>query len=76
VLDVPETRAMYLRRLRSIMDQFLNGYVQQQFTSNYNTIAAAAIKDNAKWHGGDPALGFKCGSAADWHGAMPSLCFY
>lgn len=114
VMDVPETRAMYLRRLRrymapqcvlvfyfvpffcfpshvaplgsrlyrplglsrlhimiiiiqlplssrSIMDEFLNGWVQKQFTDNYNTIATAAVKDNAKWHGGDPALGFKCG---------------
>ena len=53
-------RAMYLRRLRSIMDEFLNGWVQQQFTNNYNIIAAAATKDNAKWNGGPPALGYKC----------------
>ena len=54
---------MYFRRLRSIMDQFLNGYVQGQFTTNYNIIVAAAKKDNAKWNGGDPALGFKCDSS-------------
>ena len=60
VMDVPEMRAMYLRRLRSIMDEFLNGWVQQRFTDNYNIIAAAAKNDNAKWNGGPPALGYKC----------------
>ena len=45
---------------RTIMDTFLNGWVQQQFTTNYNIIAAPAQKDNAKWNGGDPALGYKC----------------
>ena len=42
------------------MDTFLNGWVQQQFTTNYNILAAPAQKDNAKWNGGDPALGYKC----------------
>jgi hypothetical protein len=28
ILDVPATRQMYLRRLRSIMDLYLNGYVR------------------------------------------------
>jgi hypothetical protein len=42
------------------MDEFLNGWVQQRFTDNYNIIAAAAKKDNAKWNGGPPALGYKC----------------
>lgn len=51
---------MYLRRLRSIMDQFLNGWVEQQFTNNYNSIVVAANKDNAKWNAGSPALGYKC----------------
>lgn len=37
--------------------------VQQQFTTNYNKISADAAKDNQKWNGGDPALGYKCSSA-------------
>lgn len=59
ILDVPATRQMYLRRLRSIMDLYLNGYVEDLFTANYNEIAADLKKDNAKWNGGDPVLGFK-----------------
>lgn len=34
--------------------------VQNAFTANYNKIAADAAKDNKKWKGGDPALGYKC----------------
>ncbi len=34
--------------------------MQNAFTANYNKIAADAAKDNKKWKGGDPALGYKC----------------
>jgi hypothetical protein len=34
--------------------------VEDLFTANYNEIAADLKKDNAKWNGGDPVLGFKC----------------
>lgn len=33
VTDVPETRAMYFRRLRTIMDTYLNGWVRSMPTS-------------------------------------------
>lgn len=55
---------MYLRRLRSVMDEFLNGWVDHEFTKNFNYIAAAANKDNAKWNAGAPALGYKCAPSA------------
>ena len=32
ITDVPETRAMYFRRLRTIMDTFLNGWVRGRLT--------------------------------------------
>lgn len=43
VTDVPETRAMYLRRLRTIMDSYLNGWVHPFTPSSVAVQCGAAV---------------------------------
>lgn len=49
ILDWPVTREMYFRRLRTLMDQFLNGRLEKLITEMYNLIREEAIMDNNVW---------------------------
>eukprot|EP00210_Caulerpa_lentillifera_P006730 g6432.t1 len=49
ILDWSVTREMYLRRLRTLMDQFLNGRLERIITQYYETIQEDAVKDNKLW---------------------------
>lgn len=49
ILDWPVTREMYFRRLRTLMDQFMNGRLEKMITEMYNLIREEAIVDNNKW---------------------------
>ena len=57
ILDVPRTRRMYLRRLRTLMDEFLDGKLGGIFREIYAEIRPAANKDDAKWRRGKIDLG-------------------
>ena len=57
VLDVPSTRAMYLRRLKSLMDQFLDGRLLELFTDAGAYVQRVAAKDDRRWGRGDIAVG-------------------
>merc|ERR1719460_1105911 len=48
---------MYLRRLRTLMDEFLNGKLEAIFREVYAEIRPAANKDDAKWRRGKIDLG-------------------
>lgn len=50
LLSVPRTRAMYLRRVRTLMDEFVaTGRLQDIVTAQYEKIKDEAKKDVAKW---------------------------
>eukprot|EP01024_Parvocaulis_polyphysoides_P030474 TRINITY_DN27701_c1_g1_i3.p1 TRINITY_DN27701_c1_g1~~TRINITY_DN27701_c1_g1_i3.p1 ORF type:complete len:706 (+),score=98.23 TRINITY_DN27701_c1_g1_i3:148-2118(+) len=50
ILDIPETREMYLRRLRSVMDQFIaTGRIIQILNETYLEIKDIADLDNQYW---------------------------
>eukprot|EP01025_Chloroclados_australasicus_P013026 TRINITY_DN1620_c0_g1_i5.p1 TRINITY_DN1620_c0_g1~~TRINITY_DN1620_c0_g1_i5.p1 ORF type:complete len:1023 (+),score=138.19 TRINITY_DN1620_c0_g1_i5:371-3439(+) len=50
ILDIPETRQMYLRRLRSVMDQFIiSGRLIQIINETYSMIKDYADLDNQYW---------------------------
>eukprot|EP00887_Chlorella_sp_A99_P004584 scaffold4.g4584.t1 len=61
VLAVPATRAMYLRRLRMLMDQFsATGRLEALATQMYQQIRSEAKRDAAKWgNSGDPDRGYQ-----------------
>lgn len=61
ILAVPRTRAMYMRRVRSLMDQFVaSGRLQELVTAEYNVIKEEAKRDNAKWgNPGDAERGYR-----------------
>ena len=50
ILDWEETRVMYLRRLRTLMDQFLNGRLESIIADMYQSIETDALKDNDRWN--------------------------
>ena len=50
VLNIPRTRAMVVRRLRTLMDQFITtGQLQKIITAEYLKIREEAKRDCAKW---------------------------
>ncbi|KAK2079242.1 hypothetical protein QBZ16_002933 [Prototheca wickerhamii] len=49
VLSSPRARSMYVRRLRTLMDEFTNGRLETLVTDMYNEVKAEAERDNAKW---------------------------
>lgn len=49
ILDWAETREMYLRRLRTLVDYFMNGKIQDILKDIWKSIRSDALKDNAKW---------------------------
>ncbi|KIZ02309.1 hypothetical protein MNEG_5654 [Monoraphidium neglectum] len=64
VLDVNATRAMYLRRLRTLADKFYGpepdkGRLRQIIDETWARIKDAAARDNAKWARGDGTRGAK-----------------
>jgi hypothetical protein len=61
ILEVPRTRAMYMRRLRTLMDSFMaTGKLQELVTAEYNKIREEAKKDAEKWgNPGDPDRGYQ-----------------
>ena len=59
LLDVSETREMYLRRLRTLMDQFMNGKLEQMVTRHYELIRPSAKLDNQVWKRGDIDEGYE-----------------
>ena len=54
-----ETREMYLRRLRTLMDQFMNGKLEQMVTRHYELIRPSAKLDNQVWKRGDIDEGYE-----------------
>jgi len=61
ILEVPRTRAMYVRRLRTLMDSFIStGKIQELVTAEYKTVREEAKKDAEKWgNPGDPDRGYE-----------------
>ncbi|KFM22923.1 hypothetical protein F751_6432 [Auxenochlorella protothecoides] len=60
VLSFPRTRSMYMRRLRSLMDEFTNGRLEGLVTSFYEQVKEEATRDNAKWgNPGTPLRGYQ-----------------
>jgi len=59
ILDVEETREMYLRRLRTLMDHFMNGRLEQIITDQYKEIRTSAKIDNSIWKRGDIDEGYE-----------------
>ncbi len=60
ILDNPVTREMYLRRLRTLMDQYLDagtGYFENLIASFHDRIKDEADADNAVWGAGDIEAG-------------------
>ncbi|MFT5499548.1 MAG: hypothetical protein ACI9TH_004964, partial [Kiritimatiellia bacterium] len=60
ILDHPQTRAMYLRRLRTLMDQYLDastGYFENLVISQRDQILDEANLDHAVWGAGDINVG-------------------
>jgi len=57
---VPNTRQMYMRRLRTLTDIYYpSGKIAGMVTDMYNLIKEAADIDNQKWHIGNITLGYK-----------------
>ena len=53
ILDTPFTRQMYLRRLRTLLDEYLvGGYFEAWIDETARQIAADADRDHARWHAG------------------------
>ncbi len=61
ILAVPATRAMYLRRLRTLMDEFIgSGRLEAMVKEEGAAVRAEAKKDAAKWgNPGDPDRGLQ-----------------
>ncbi|KAL4445750.1 hypothetical protein ABPG77_008949 [Micractinium sp. CCAP 211/92] len=61
VLSIPRTRQMYLRRLRTLMDAFINtGRLQSLVTAMYQQIRDEAKRDAKTWgNPGDPDRGYQ-----------------
>ena len=59
LLDVKSTREMYLRRLRTLMDHFMNGRLEQIITQHYEEIRPSAKVDNTIWKTGDIDEGYE-----------------
>ncbi|GMH43301.1 hypothetical protein BSKO_11223 [Bryopsis sp. KO-2023] len=60
ILDWPVTREMYLRRLRSLIDQFYNGKIDTILKDLWAPIQGEAQTDNGKWAlTTDPGLGIE-----------------
>ncbi|KAH7617481.1 hypothetical protein NADE_007259 [Nannochloris sp. 'desiccata'] len=61
ILEVPRSRAMYMRRLRTLMDSFIStGKLQELVTAEYNIVREEAKKDAEKWgNPGDPDRGYE-----------------
>jgi hypothetical protein len=61
IMNIPRTRAMYVRRLRTLMDQFITtGRLQAAITEQYTAVRAEAIRDAAKWgNPGDVDRGYQ-----------------
>jgi hypothetical protein len=60
ILDVPRTRAMYLRRLRTLMEKFMRGRIEEILADVFIEARSAAALDNAHWGNGDIERGYKC----------------
>ena len=55
ILDTPNTRAMFLQRLRTLIDTYLGdgpGYFEDRVDEYHDLIAADAALDHAKWGSG------------------------
>lgn len=64
VLSLPRTRAMYMRRLRTLMDEFTGGRLAGIVTTLHTQIREEAIRDNAKWgNSGNPDTGYQCAAS-------------
>jgi len=59
ILDVKSTREMYLRRLRTLMDHFMNGRLEDIITEHYRKIRASAKLDDKIWKRGDIDEGYE-----------------
>ena len=58
ILDTPATREMYLRRLRTLLDDYLaRDYFESQIAAYDELIRADAERDHQKWESGSPAAG-------------------
>jgi hypothetical protein len=60
ILDIPRTRSMYLRRLRTLMDRFMHGRIQEIVADAFIEARTAAALDNERWGGGDIERGYRC----------------
>jgi len=60
ILSVPATRAMYVRRLRTLMDEYLQtGKLAEIVTSEYEIIKEEAVRDIDHWgHPGNAERGY------------------
>ncbi len=69
IISLPRTRAMLLRRIRSLMDAYLqppgtvNGFFEQQLDAHIARIAPEVAQDKAQW--GWPAVGGPYGLGND-----------
>ncbi|KAK9812205.1 hypothetical protein WJX73_004025 [Symbiochloris irregularis] len=60
IMEVPATRQMFMRRLRTLMDQFLDGgRLLQIINETYTEIKPAADYDNTVWHIGSIDDGYQ-----------------
>ncbi|KAL4425867.1 hypothetical protein ABPG75_009883 [Micractinium tetrahymenae] len=61
ILSIPRTRQMYVRRLRTLMDTFVNtGRLQALVTAMYQQIRDEAKRDAKAWNNpGDPDRGYQ-----------------
>lgn len=60
ILSIPTTRAMYVRRLRTLMDEYLQtGKLAEIVTSEYEIIKEEAVRDIEHWgHPGNAERGY------------------
>lgn len=61
ILAVPRTREMYVRRLRTLMDEFIaGGRLEALVAAEHQKVREEAKRDIAKWgHPGDPDRGYQ-----------------
>lgn len=61
ILAVPRTRAMYMRRVRTLMDEFIaSGRLEGLVTAEHELIKEEAVRDVRQWgNPGDPARGYR-----------------
>ncbi|MCP4194447.1 MAG: tandem-95 repeat protein [Planctomycetaceae bacterium] len=60
ILDTPSTRQMYLRRLRTLFDEYLAGdYFETRIKEYDALISGDAARDHARWKSGDPTAGIR-----------------